>query len=401
MAHKILAIDDHPETLSILVTTLKEHGYRVVSSRSPFKGLQLLESEEPNLLLVDMNMPEMNGIELVRRVRAMSQMGTMPIVMFTAETDSATKMAGFEAGVDDYITKPTDPIELIERVESLLEQIPDPDPDNELRQIFNSGHVLTPRHDVAEPLPAVAEEGKLIALCGVRGGVGTTTVAINLAYMLALAKYETTLVDFDLQQGHIGLYLNQKMARGLNDVVNLPTEQLQQRLLQQRVAYHSNLHLILTQPNMNGRQPTPTTSEITTILGTLLKPGRHIVADLGLGATSVTRPVLERADHLILCLSPERIALAAAKRYLADVKSSLFFHTTLHVLVCDMKRGVTLPRQAIEKYLSHPVLGVLPIQYKELVMASNKGVPLAQAFPKSPTLAALQKISLKLVAVQE
>ncbi len=401
MAHTILAIDDHPETLSILVTALQGHGYHVVSSQSPFKGLQLVESEKPDLLLVDMNMPEMNGIELVRRVRALEHVGTLPIMMFTAETDAATKTAGFQAGVDDYITKPTDPMELIERVESLLSHVPEPDPEFNLQLIKTPDPFLIREQDELPVPPPVAEQGKLIALCGVRGGVGTTTVAINLAYVLAQAKHETTLVDFDLRQGHIGLYLNQKIAHGLNSVADLDREQLRQQLMQQRVAYHPNLHLMLTQPNMNGRQPTPTAHEMVTILDTLLQPDQYVVADLGLGATNLTQPVLERADHLILCLSPERIALAAAKRYIADIKTSLLFHTTLHVLICDMKKGINLTQQAIEKYLSHPVLGILPIQSRELVQASNKGVALAQVFPESTTLAALHKISSKLVAAQK
>ena len=395
MAHKILAIDDHPETLSILVTTLKSHGYRVLSSNSPIRGLKLATSARPDLLLVDMNMPEMNGIELVRRVRDTPQGRNLPIIMFTAETDAATKIAGVQAGVDDYITKPTDVIELIERVEALLERPPNSEPANEPQQPRKNDNIH-PQDKQSAPTPPLVEEGQLVALCGVRGGVGTTTITMNLAYMLALMKHPTTLVDFDLRQGHIGLYLNKRVASGLNDVANMATSQLRQQLLKQRVQYRNNLHLLLTQPNMNGRLPTPNANETAAILETMLTPGQYIVADLGQGITNSTQPTFDRADHLILCLPPERIALAAAKRYIGDIKASLFFHTTLHILVCDMNKGVSLSKPAIEKYLNHPVLGILPIRYKELVIASNKGVPLIQAFPKSPTLAALYKICLKL-----
>lgn len=391
MAHKILAIDDHPETLSILVATLKGHGYRVVFSRSPFKGLELAAQEKPDLLMVDMNMPEMNGIEVVRRVRLMPQGDKLPIIMFTAETDSSIKMAGFKAGVDDYIMKPTDPTELIERVALLLEHVPDSDPDDQDRG------VLSRDNSSGQPSSAKAQVGQLIALCGVRGGVGTTTIAINLAHILALTKQPTTLVDFDLRQGHIGLYLNQRIGRGLNEAARVPDAQLPQQVLQNRVAYRQNLHLLLTRPNLNGRHPIPNTSQITTILETLFQADQTVVADLGLAVTETTRAIQDRADHLILCLPPERVALAAAKLYLEEMKASTFSHTSLHVLVCDMQMGVSLPQQSIEKYLHCSLLGMLPLPYEELVMASNKGVALAQAFPKSPTLAALYKMSLKLV----
>lgn len=397
MAHKILAVDDHPETLSILVTTLKGSGYRVVSTHSPLKGLQLVESEKPDLLLVDMNMPDMNGIELVRRIRSLPESNALPIIMFSAETDTATKMAGFQAGVDDYITKPTDPAELIERVETLLQHIPDPDPENKLKQANSNAIGHSDILASLDPPPTVAEEGQLIALCGGRGGVGTTTIAINLAYMLSLMKHPTTLVDFDLQQGHIGLYLNQKAATGLNSVADLATEQLRQQLWQQRLAYRNNLHLLLTEPNMNGRRPTPNANEVTAVLETLVQPGQYVVADLGLANIAATQPVRDRADHIILCLPPERVALAAAKDYIEDIKSSIFFHTTLHVLICTQRAGGNLSQQVIEKFLNHPILTILPIQPQELAAASNKGIAIAQAFPKSPTMAALYKICLKLI----
>ena len=400
MAHKILAVDDHPETLSILVTTLKGHGYHVVFTRSPFKGLQLAESEKPDLLLVDMNMPEMNGIELVRRVRAAPQGDKLPIIMFTAEVDIATKMAGFQAGVDDYIMKPTEPMELIERVASLLKHVPDPDPNNKLKQIDTNNNVVAKIKPPEPPPPAVAE-GQLIALCGVRGGVGTTTTAINLACILALTKHPTTLVDFDLRQGHIGIYLNQKMTHGLNQINNMSVSRIHQEVARQRIAYRNNLHLLLAQPNINGIRPIPTTNEINTILEALLKPGQHVVVDLGGAGNTAVQPVLDRADHLIVCLSPERVALAAAKRYLDDMSASLFLHTKLHILVCDMQMGASLPRESMEKYLKHHLLSTVPIRYRELVMASNQGIPLIQAFPKSPTLATLYKVSLELIPAKK
>ena len=323
----------------------------------------------------------------------------IPILMFTAETDVATKMAGVEAGVDDYLTKPTDPTELIDRVASLLQHVPEPEPTPEEKQPVSERNRA--RKDELPVPPEGEESGKLIALCGVRGGVGTTTTAINLACMLALTKHPTTLVDFDLKQGHVGLYLNQKITYGVNQISNVSTGRLRQELRQHRVAFRHNLHLLMTQPNMNGRYPIPNATEINSLLDNLIKPGQHVVADLGLIGNETIQPVIDRADHLIICLSPERISLAAAKQCLNDIKPFLFSHTKLHLLVCDMRLGASLPQQSMEKYLKHRLLGIVPLRYKELVLASNKGLPLIQAFPKSSTMAALYKISLQLAPIKK
>ncbi|MEJ2748165.1 MAG: response regulator [Anaerolineae bacterium] len=120
MTYKILAVDDHPETLDIVVITLKQYGYDVVSTTLPREALKLAEAEKPDLVLLDVNMPEISGLEVCRRLRANPDLATVPIIMFTAEDEPYQKLAGFDAGADDYLTKPTDPEEMIARIEGIL-----------------------------------------------------------------------------------------------------------------------------------------------------------------------------------------------------------------------------------------------------------------------------------------
>ncbi|MCA9896534.1 MAG: response regulator, partial [Anaerolineales bacterium] len=92
IAFKILVIDDHPETLSIIQRVLQQHGYNVLGARSGFRGLSLAESENPDMVLVDGMMPEMDGWEVCRRLRAMPKLGDMPIIMFTAVDEAEQKL---------------------------------------------------------------------------------------------------------------------------------------------------------------------------------------------------------------------------------------------------------------------------------------------------------------------
>jgi CheY-like chemotaxis protein/MinD-like ATPase involved in chromosome partitioning or flagellar assembly len=384
MAHKILAVDDHPETLSIIVTTLQTHGYNVVSSRSPFRGVQLAEDEQPDLMVVDMQMPDMDGIEVVRQIRKMPQLQDMPIIMFTAVDDAEYKMAGFEAGVDDYITKPTEPMELIHRVQALLESVPDPDPDGRLAATSTMKTMVVDRAKLEFPTPAPpANAPKLIAVLGARGGVGTTTVAINMAYACSETDYATTLIDFDLYQGHISLYLNKKITDGLNELALLPDHLITEQLGDHLMPFSPHLNLLLTKPNLIGRQTIPTAAQTTVILDALMQPNHLVVIDVGRGTDTVTTTILDRADQIILCLCPERVALAAAKRNIEELQEVLFPHTTLNVVMCELNGTISLPQPAVEGYLNHNLAATIPVNAKEMAKAVNKGVSLIQADTQS------------------
>ena len=116
---KILAVDDTPENLRLLEALLTPRGYELVTASSGAQALALLTSERPDLLLVDIVMPEMNGYEVTRRVRADPDWRHLPIIMITA-TGGADLVRSLEAGADDFVSKPFDQYELLARVKSLL-----------------------------------------------------------------------------------------------------------------------------------------------------------------------------------------------------------------------------------------------------------------------------------------
>ena len=116
---KILAVDDTPENLRLLEALLTPRGYQLVTASSGAQALALLGSERPDLLLVDIVMPEMNGYEVTKRVRADPDWRHLPIIMITA-TGGADLVHSLEAGADDFVSKPFDQHELLARVKSLL-----------------------------------------------------------------------------------------------------------------------------------------------------------------------------------------------------------------------------------------------------------------------------------------
>lgn len=400
MKYKILAVDDHPETLDIIVMTLKSYGYDPVYTNYPLEALNLAATELPDLALIDMNMPEMGGLEVVRRLRAMPAISNLPIIMFTAEDQPHQKKAGFAAGVDDYLIKPTPPDEMVARIEEMLDGL---QPNAEMME---QGTVIIPPSTadpiVVPPSPpkavAVAPEKKAkqgtIAVLGARGGVGTTTIALNLSAILSSSGRQTTLIDLDMKHGHVALYLNAHPTKSVTALAK-ETQPSAQRIAAQVVPYRKRLHLLLAQSNINGRLPSITPAQTNLIFDTL-QHGQYLVADLGSGINDVTMPVIKRADQIVLCLRPERIALISARHLL----KSLPEHTkgNIRLVMTDVQGGI--PKEATERFIGHPISTVIPYA-PEIANAVNKGVPFTTMYPESSVTLLLRHFAKKMVKTVE
>ncbi len=116
----ILLIEDNRETVRALRVFLENAGFRVFTAYDGSSGLQLLRSEHPDLLILDLMLPDLNGLDITRAVRADQTLKATPIIMLTARVDDTDKIVGLEVGADDYITKPYNPREVVARVRSVL-----------------------------------------------------------------------------------------------------------------------------------------------------------------------------------------------------------------------------------------------------------------------------------------
>ncbi|GAP43855.1 DNA-binding response regulator, OmpR family, contains REC and winged-helix (wHTH) domain [Lentimicrobium saccharophilum] len=117
---KILLVDDETDVLEFLSYNLKKEGYHVLKAKNGREGLVLARDENPHLVILDVMMPEMDGIETCREIRLLPGFADTIIVFLTARGEDYSQIAGFDAGADDYITKPIKPKVLTSRVKALL-----------------------------------------------------------------------------------------------------------------------------------------------------------------------------------------------------------------------------------------------------------------------------------------
>lgn len=125
----ILLVEDEPEIRDMLNFALRRAGFHVVEAATAEDAMTRLDRGLPNLLIVDWMLPGMSGVEMARRVRRDDHTGELPIIMLTARGEETDKLKSFDSGVDDYITKPFSPRELIARVKALLRRSGAPDSD--------------------------------------------------------------------------------------------------------------------------------------------------------------------------------------------------------------------------------------------------------------------------------
>jgi len=117
---RILVVDDDPPSVKMTAFLLREEGYEVLTAEDGRQALELIEQEEPDLVILDVMMPHVDGLEVCRRVR---QRRSVPIIILSAKGETSDRVLGLDLGADDYLAKPFEPTELLARVKALLRRV--------------------------------------------------------------------------------------------------------------------------------------------------------------------------------------------------------------------------------------------------------------------------------------
>ncbi|MUM77464.1 response regulator [Pseudodesulfovibrio sp. F-1] len=122
-AHKILVVEDHKDTRELLKYNLTAAGFDVAAAEDGPSGLALAEAFRPDIVLLDLMMPGMDGLEVCRQIKGTATLSRIPVIMLTAKGEEIDKIVGLELGADDYIVKPFSPRELVLRIKAVLRRV--------------------------------------------------------------------------------------------------------------------------------------------------------------------------------------------------------------------------------------------------------------------------------------
>ena len=124
MKPKILVVDDEPEAVELVEFNLKQSGYAVTTAADGSEALKKARAQSPDLIVLDVMLPEMDGFEICKSLRLDSATAKIPIIMLTAKAAEIDRVLGLELGADDYLTKPFSPRELLLRIKKILSRGP-------------------------------------------------------------------------------------------------------------------------------------------------------------------------------------------------------------------------------------------------------------------------------------
>ncbi|MCS6963091.1 response regulator [Thermoflexus sp.] len=391
MAETILVVDDDLQAIKLISLMLQRKGYRVTPATSGTQALAKAETEQPDLIILDVMMPDMDGLEVCRRLRANPKTSGIPILMFTAKTAVADKIAGFQAGADDYLTKPVHPAELISRVEALLQR--------------------------AARLKAEATAGihaATIGFLGVKGGVGTSTVALNTAVVLAQGaghlpptvrtpppdfRYPRVVLADLAPHGGLAYLLRLSQALGLPNVLAYPPQELDPPTIEKYLTRHvSGLRMLLTP--YTPRPVMLSAAHIRTLARHLAVLGDYALFEMGHTLDDGARTLLGELRYLVLVMEPTSLALAHA-RELIHVLSQLGWATQQLGLVVVNRAvsGIALTRRQIEEALSIEPIGFISPAPELAHQAADHGVPIVMLQPEGLLAEQFRELARRLVAL--
>ncbi len=362
MGTTILVVDDDVDSLKLISLMLQRQGHEVVSADSGLKAIEKASAEQPDLIILDVMMPDMDGYQVCRQLRGESRTRDIPIIMFTAKTLIDDKVAGFEAGADDYLTKPTHPAELASRVKAVLAR--------SIARKKESG--------------GGEEQSTVIALLGTKGGLGTSTLAVNIGAVLA-TREKTIVTDFRLGQGTLGLSLGQVKSTGLANLLSLPPNEITpQRVEAELVAHKSGMQLLVSTSRPRENQINLSQDAAALILGHLRNLSTNVIADLGAGLNRLSARLVREVDHVVVTVEPSRVALIVARGILQELKQIGLNPASISVVVIQRAPSSTqIPWQDAEQILDHEITAMISSNPDLAFEATEAAEPMVLYSPDS------------------
>lgn len=335
MAQTILIIDDDIDTLKLVGIMLERKGFRILASTTGEKGLNLAEKEIPDLVLLDVMIPDISGYDIARSIRSNPTTETIPIIMFTARSQVDDKVEGLEAGADAYITKPARPRELFAQVNSILKRSP----------LRASG-----------PGAGMPTQGKEIGVVAAKGGLGISTLATNLAIEIRNQSGKSVLLcDFRPGQGTICMDLDVQNTNGM--IKLLEEEGDLSLLLPDAVIEHkSGIQTLLSSYQPADAKYLKYIEQFREIAQAVKTQAEFILLDLGPSLSPITREVLPECDRILICLEPSPGNITQTRLFIQDlINSGIGEGRFITALINRQRSGVQLSWEQAENQLERKI----------------------------------------------
>jgi CheY-like chemotaxis protein len=383
---KILIVDDDLESLKLIGLMLQRRGYEIVAAHTGNQALVKAGAENPDLVILDVMMPDMDGFQVCERLRSNPDTADLPVLMFTAKTLTQDRAAGFAAGADDYLTKPIHPAELASHVEALLRRS---------------------ERDRARATPL--SRARVIGVMGAKGGVGASTLAVNLAVAAGqqsapgaggVSYKRVGVVDMRVGGGTVALLLGQIPRAGWARLVRHSLQELDQETIEsQMLGYGDRLRYLPAPIQPENGSPVLSPEHVNLVLKRLATATDYLFLDLGSVLDEPTRRAVAICDCILLVVEPEPLCLMLAQGLLEKIGTLEPAPAELSVVVIDRLGGpATYSREEVERLLGYELVAVIDPALTSLRQAIEQGKPVVLSHPESRIAQQLQDLCQRLLA---
>lgn len=383
MPEKILVVDDDVDTLRLVGLMLQRQGYEIVAASSGRQALSMARSDEPDLIILDVMMPDMDGYEVTRRLRSDQSTSSIPIIMFTAKTQIDDKVTGFEAGADDYLTKPTQPRELFAHVKAVLART------SKGRSTQQTGPTVTN-----------VERGHSVGIISARGGLGVTTIALNLGITIRSKTLKNVIiVEYRPGQGTIGLDLGYLKPQGINSLLERKASEITPQAIEsQLVTHNSGVQLLMSSYQAADAKHTANVDGFGTLTKTLPLLANYIIIDLGPAIPPYTDKVLSLVDEVVVVIEPHPHTIKQSKALLQDLGGKGFGQGRVKAILVNRARSdVQMSWSQVQEELGAQMSVIFTPAPEILYQASIRNTPVVLYQPDSLTTQQFSKLADLLV----
>ena len=365
MPDKILVVDDDIETLRLVGLMLQRQGFQVIAANNGTQALSQAAHEHPDLVVLDLMMPDIDGFQVTRQLRKNPRSAFTPILMFTAKCLVDDKVTGYEAGVDDYLTKPIHPVELVARIKTLLAR--------------NRGHILggAPKHD----------RGYAVGVMAPKGGMGVSSLVLNLAISL-YQQHKADLIAAELRPGNgaWGMDLGIANPIGLNNLLHLNPTDITTDLVEKELVHTTHgVRLLMSSSTIRDVHQIQATLQMEIIVQHLANLAALVLLDIGMPIQPNFDKISACLQEIIVVTEPYPGTVQRTRLLLDDLADRGFGRTNLLsvVVINRVRADVQLSVTQVQDSLRYPIAQVFPPAPEQAFQAGKRKIPLIQVQPES------------------
>ncbi|MCC6905223.1 MAG: response regulator [Anaerolineae bacterium] len=376
---RILVIDDDESLLKMMSLMLNRAGHETILATSGQQGIQIAQRERPDLAIVDVMMPGLNGYDVCRYLREDPQTMDIPLLILTALAQTEQRHEAQRSGADDFVTKPITRDDLIYHVTTLLQtgarNVPEPEdalppPPSHQPDIY--AQPAAP--DMPQPFDHLLP---IVAVMGLGAGVGATTVAVNLSLGL-LSLGRSCIVELSGIGAQATAHLRVTPRATWQQIANIPSGSSKRQIGEALTIGHSSGVALMAAPHNSGPGFSP--ESLTYTLNVLCEGFKRVVLDLPSLLTPATIASLKSARNVVLVLGDNPSALGVA-REMSETIQMLGPQGQLHIVMNRTRPHGVAYEDAVHA-LNYPISLDIPYEAMQ-IRALQMGVPLVMSQPGS------------------